>query len=148
MRPLGSTIPPAAQPKYNTHFDTWNSSSTGHQHAENHLSGSTGWQQLRSTKITSQFRGGNIEGRRLLVKVGTTSEYRDQKANLAVLEQVDDRTETSMENILVSEGHPHHEQNMSLGGIISGIHDDDKPSDPKAIVSHQGATTFRSIILH
>ncbi|OOQ88837.1 hypothetical protein PEBR_11668 [Penicillium brasilianum] len=38
-------------------FDPWNSSSTGHQHAENPYSGTTSWHDTRSAKLKQQFRG-------------------------------------------------------------------------------------------
>ncbi|KAL6245238.1 hypothetical protein RBB50_008013 [Rhinocladiella similis] len=37
-------------------FDPFNSSSTGHQRAENRLSGSTSWRESRSYKLSHQFR--------------------------------------------------------------------------------------------
>jgi hypothetical protein len=39
-------------------FDPWNSSSTGHQRAENILNGSTAWRESRNAKLSEQFRGG------------------------------------------------------------------------------------------
>ena len=47
----------AAVPRSNF-FDTWNSSSTGHQRAENRLSGSSLWRDSRNIKLGEQFRGG------------------------------------------------------------------------------------------
>lgn len=41
-----------------TFFDPWNSSSTGHQKAENRLSGSTSWRESRNLKLREQYRGG------------------------------------------------------------------------------------------
>jgi hypothetical protein len=38
-------------------FDPWNSSSTGHQSAENPYSGTTSWRDTRSAKLKQQFRG-------------------------------------------------------------------------------------------
>ncbi|KAJ5605942.1 hypothetical protein N7510_008723, partial [Penicillium lagena] len=40
-------------------FDAWNSTSTGHQRAENPYSGTTAWRETRSRKLSSQFRSGN-----------------------------------------------------------------------------------------
>jgi hypothetical protein len=39
-------------------FDPWNSSSTGHQRAENRLAGSTSWRLSRNLKLGDQFRTG------------------------------------------------------------------------------------------
>lgn len=54
----------APQPTRNI-FDPFNSSSTGHQRAENRLSGSTSWRDSRMNKLTHQFgdrsgHGGDI----------------------------------------------------------------------------------------
>ncbi|KAL9053339.1 MAG: hypothetical protein Q9162_004839 [Coniocarpon cinnabarinum] len=56
-------------------FDPWNSSSTGHQRAENRLAGSTSWRESRTRKLRSQFNdstGGG--GSRLADTVGAGSE--------------------------------------------------------------------------
>ncbi|KAI4196125.1 MAG: hypothetical protein LQ350_006761 [Teloschistes chrysophthalmus] len=66
--------PPAAQPR-RTIFDPWNSSSTGHQRAENRLSGSTSWRASRTMKLASQFKAGASGGRRLYDSVGAGSEH-------------------------------------------------------------------------
>lgn len=55
-------------------FDPWNSSSTGHQRAENRLSGSTSWRQSRSLKLTEQYKGGPGGGKRVADTVGTGSD--------------------------------------------------------------------------
>ena len=56
-------------------FDPWNSSSTGHQRAENRLSGSTSWRDSRTRKLKEQFkdRTGN-GGKRVADSVGAGSE--------------------------------------------------------------------------
>lgn len=68
-----SATPKAAQPT-RTFFDSWNSSSTGHQRAENRLSGSTSWRESRTQKLASQLsdqtRGG---GQRVADTVGAGS---------------------------------------------------------------------------
>lgn len=43
-------------------FDPWNSASTGHQTAQNVLSGSTSWRHSRSYKLSHQFRDQSGEG--------------------------------------------------------------------------------------
>ncbi|KAI9668402.1 MAG: hypothetical protein M1831_001156 [Alyxoria varia] len=56
-------------------FDPWNSSSTGHQRAENRLSSSTAWRDSRTLKLSAQFadrqHGG---GKRVADTVGAGSE--------------------------------------------------------------------------
>jgi hypothetical protein len=56
-------------------FDAWNSSSTGHQRADNNLSGSTSWRESRSQKLALQFSdatGGG--GKRVADTVGAGAE--------------------------------------------------------------------------
>ena len=48
-------LPKAPQPT-KIFFDPFNSSATGHQRAENRLSGSTSWRDSRSYKLSHQFR--------------------------------------------------------------------------------------------
>ncbi|KAF2001432.1 hypothetical protein P154DRAFT_433191 [Amniculicola lignicola CBS 123094] len=57
-------------------FDPWNSSSTGHQRAENNrLSGSTSWRQSQNLKLSAQYRGGlGGGGKRVADTVGAGSE--------------------------------------------------------------------------
>lgn len=62
----------AAKPTRNL-FDPWNSSSTGHQRAENRLSGSTSWRDSRSLKLGEQFKGGQRGGKRVADTVGVGS---------------------------------------------------------------------------
>lgn len=68
-------IPPpvSAKPK-RRFFDPWNSSSTGHQRADNSLAGSTSWRESRSLKLSNQFGGGASGGARLADTVGAGSE--------------------------------------------------------------------------
>lgn len=54
------TIPPPPQPT-RVFFDPFNSSSTGHQRAENRLSGSTSWRDSRRHKLSHQL--GDPSGR-------------------------------------------------------------------------------------
>ncbi|KAJ9621508.1 hypothetical protein H2203_006994 [Taxawa tesnikishii (nom. ined.)] len=70
---VNNTHPLAGQPT-RAHFDPWNSSSTGHQRADNRLSGSTSWRQSRSLKLSSQFGGGLSGGKRVADTVGAGSE--------------------------------------------------------------------------
>lgn len=55
-------------------FDPWNSSSTGHQRADNRLAGSTSWRDSRALKLGVQFRGGLSGGVRVADTVGEGSE--------------------------------------------------------------------------
>ena len=63
----------SAKPTRNI-FDAWNSSSSGHQRAENRLSGSTSWRQSRTLKLGEQFSSGYGGGKRLYDTVGAGSE--------------------------------------------------------------------------
>ena len=59
-------------------FDPWNSSSTGHQRADNNLSGSTSWRVSRTKKLHAQLAagfssGGGKEGEGLYDTVGAGS---------------------------------------------------------------------------
>lgn len=67
-------------------FDPWNSASTGHQTAQNILSGSTSWRQSRSYKLSHQLRDESGEGGRYhradLVGAGSETFGKDgRKAN-------------------------------------------------------------------
>ncbi|KAJ4336097.1 hypothetical protein N0V87_005677 [Didymella glomerata] len=67
--------PTSAAPARRTFFDPWNSSSTGHQRAENRLSGSTSWRASRSLKLGEQYKGGlSGGGKRVADTVGAGSE--------------------------------------------------------------------------
>lgn len=67
------TSPAAAARARRTFFDPWNSSSTGHQRAENRLGGSTSWRVLRNLKLGEQFKGGIDGGKRVADTVGAGS---------------------------------------------------------------------------
>ncbi|KAH0282109.1 hypothetical protein KCU62_g9935, partial [Aureobasidium sp. EXF-3399] len=66
--------PPVSAKPYRRFFDLWNSSSTGHQRADNSLVGSTSWRESRSLKLSNQFGGGASGGARLADTVGASSE--------------------------------------------------------------------------
>jgi hypothetical protein len=56
-------------------FDPWNACTTGHQRAENRLSGSTSWRESRERKLKSQFSDTTgAGGKRLFDTVGANSE--------------------------------------------------------------------------
>lgn len=65
--------PTAAAPASRTFFDPWNSSSTGHQRAQNVLSGSTSWRASRNLKLGEQYRAGLGGGKRTADTVGAGS---------------------------------------------------------------------------
>ena len=73
-------LPPVPQPT-RTFFDPFNSSSTGHQRAENRLSGSTSWRDSRSYKLSHQIRdltgGGGGDHLSDLVGAGSADFGRD-----------------------------------------------------------------------
>ena len=54
-------------------FDPFNSSATGHQRADNRLSGSTSWRDSRSLKLRQQFSAGTSGGKRVSDTVGAGS---------------------------------------------------------------------------
>ncbi|CAG5185806.1 uncharacterized protein ALTATR162_LOCUS11408 [Alternaria atra] len=68
------TSPAAATAPPRRFYDPWNSSRTGHQRAENRLSGSTSWRVSRSLKLGEQFKGGRDGGKRVADTVGAGSE--------------------------------------------------------------------------
>ena len=72
--PPRQTSPSVAVGAPRTFFDPWNSSSTGHQRAENRLSGSTSWRSSRNLKLGEQYKGGLSGGRRVADTVGAGSE--------------------------------------------------------------------------
>ena len=75
MPPHQSPLPKPPQPT-KILFDPFNSSSTGHQRAENRLSGSTSWKESRSYKLSQQYRDASGRGgqKHLLDLVGAVSE--------------------------------------------------------------------------
>ncbi|KXS96098.1 hypothetical protein AC578_7779 [Pseudocercospora eumusae] len=64
--------PTAAKPT-KTIFDPFNSSATGHQRADNTLSGSTSWRDSRHKKLREQFLAGAGGGKRVNDTVGAGS---------------------------------------------------------------------------
>ncbi|KAF2088622.1 hypothetical protein K490DRAFT_39136 [Saccharata proteae CBS 121410] len=72
-KPSTTTVTAAAQPTRRP-FDPWNSASTGHQRAENRLSGSMSWRSSRSLKLNAQWAGGAEGGKRVADTVGAGSE--------------------------------------------------------------------------
>ncbi|KAH9900163.1 hypothetical protein F4778DRAFT_159744 [Xylariomycetidae sp. FL2044] len=99
-----AAISAAAEPRYGRTFDPWNSSSTGHQRAENRLGGSTGWRQSRNTKLHSQFRGGAGGGPRVSDTVGAGSKDWDSKAQALIPPELRSRARTSVADMLARPG--------------------------------------------
>jgi len=95
------TVPPAAQPKFGNYFDAWNSSSTGHQRAENRLGGSTGWRQSRSMKLSHQFKSGETGGKRISDTIGAGSKDWDEKAKAMIPQAVRERARYNVHDMLV-----------------------------------------------
>jgi hypothetical protein len=100
MAPPKATVPAAAQPKFGAHFDAWNSASTGHQVAQNKLSGSTGWRQSRTMKLSHQFKSGGTGGKRISDQVGAGSENWDNKAKALIPKAVRERAKVSVADML------------------------------------------------
>jgi hypothetical protein len=69
---MPSNAPRPAKPSREI-FDAFNSSATGHQRAENRLSGSTPWRDSRNQKLRNQFTGGSGGGTRISDTVGAGS---------------------------------------------------------------------------
>lgn len=69
---MPTDAPKSAKPSKSI-FDPFNSSATGHQRAENRLSGSTSWRDSRSLKLREQFSAGTGGGKRVSDTVGAGS---------------------------------------------------------------------------
>ncbi|RYP11907.1 hypothetical protein DL765_007550 [Monosporascus sp. GIB2] len=94
----------AAEPMYGQSFDPWNTSSTGHQRAENRLGASKGWRDSRNTKLMSQFRGGAGGGRRVSDKVGAGSRDWDPKVKALIPPEMRARARNSVADMLAKPG--------------------------------------------
>ncbi|CAJ2502853.1 Uu.00g102470.m01.CDS01 [Anthostomella pinea] len=97
-------IPKAAEPKYGQTFDPWNSSSSGHQRAENRLGDSTGWRDSRNKKLMSQFKGGASGGQRVSDTVGAGSKYWDPNAKALIPPELRSRAQSSVMDMLANPG--------------------------------------------
>lgn len=69
---MPTNAPAAAKPTRHI-FDAFNSSATGHQRADNRLSGSTSWRDSRKLKLNEQFTSGAGGGKRVNDTVGAGS---------------------------------------------------------------------------
>ncbi|KAK3060677.1 hypothetical protein LTS18_007998 [Coniosporium uncinatum] len=72
-KPTPPTNPNGIAQPSRTLFDPWNSSGTGHQRADNRLSGSTSWRDSRNFKLSNQYRAGHGGGSRHADLVGAGS---------------------------------------------------------------------------
>ncbi|KAI1270291.1 BRCA1 C terminus domain-containing protein [Xylariaceae sp. FL1019] len=102
--PSKQPIPKAAEPRFGQSFDPWNSSSTGHQRAENRLGASTGWRDSRNKKLMSQFTGGAGGGKRVSDTVGAGSEDWDAQAKALVTPENRSRAQKSVYDMLSRPG--------------------------------------------
>ncbi|KAI0965513.1 BRCA1 C terminus domain-containing protein [Xylaria arbuscula] len=89
---------------YGQSFDPWNSSSTGHQRAENRLGVSTGWRDSRNQKLMSQFTGGAGGGKRVSDSVGEGSQNWDPKAKVLITPEMRSRARSSVLDMLANPG--------------------------------------------
>ncbi|KAL3424634.1 brca1 c terminus domain containing protein [Phlyctema vagabunda] len=101
MPPSRPPAPLAAQPIHGAHFDAWNSSSTGHQRAENRLGGSIGWRQSRNMKLSHQFKAGPGGGQRIADTIGAGSDDWDEKAKAIIPKAVRARAKLSVADMLM-----------------------------------------------
>lgn len=109
VSPRKSPPPPptkaAVEPQFGRPFDPWNSSSTGHQRAENRLGASTGWRASRNAKLQAQFRGGAGGGpARVADTVGAGSPDWDPKLQAVVPPELRARARTSVADMLTRRG--------------------------------------------
>lgn len=70
---MPTTGPPRLAKPTKEIFDPFNSSATGHQRADDRLSGSTSWRDSRTLKLRNQFKGGVEGGKRVSDTVGAGS---------------------------------------------------------------------------
>ncbi|KAK8048781.1 hypothetical protein PG994_010511 [Apiospora phragmitis] len=91
----------AAQPQFGAVFDPWNSSSSGHQHAENRLGASTGWRDSVNAKLHSQFRG---DARRMSDAVSAGARDWDPKLQAVVPPELRARARCSVADMLAKPG--------------------------------------------
>ncbi|KAL7623002.1 hypothetical protein AAE478_006681 [Parahypoxylon ruwenzoriense] len=142
-----SEIPRAAEPRYSQSFDSWNSSATGHQRAENHLGRSTGWRQSRNLKLTSQFKGGPGGGQRVSDTVGEGSEDWDPKMKALVAPELRARAKSSVMDMLVKPGTMKTSMSSTSASLGAQSSEDKSRNDPtvdeKFIARHRAEDEMR-----
>ncbi|KAK7952237.1 uncharacterized protein PG986_007965 [Apiospora aurea] len=89
------------QPQFGAAFDPWNSSSSGHQRAENRLGASTGWRDSRNAKLHTQFRG---DAQRVSDAVGAGARDWDPKLQAVVPPELRARARCSVADMLAKPG--------------------------------------------
>ncbi|KAI1439167.1 BRCA1 C terminus domain-containing protein [Xylaria sp. CBS 124048] len=101
-----SSKPPVTKPApvHRQSFDPWNSSSTGHQRAENRLGASTGWRDSRDRKLMIQFASGPGGGKRVPDAVGEGSQDWDPQARALIPAAARQRAQCSVLDMLVKPG--------------------------------------------
>ncbi|KAI3326011.1 BRCA1 C terminus domain-containing protein [Xylariaceae sp. AK1471] len=112
-------VPKAAEPMYGQSFDPWNSSSTGHQRAENRLGASTGWRDSRNQKLMSQFTGGAGGGKRVSDTVGAGSRSWDPRAKALITPEARSRARSSVLDMLANPGTMKSSSSMSSSTVTS-----------------------------
>ncbi|KAK7922959.1 BRCA1 C Terminus domain-containing protein [Apiospora marii] len=122
----------AAQPQFGTSFDPWNSSSSGHQRAENRLGASTGWRDSRNAKLHSQFRG---DAKRVSDAVGAGARHWDPKLQAVVPPELRARARCSVADMLAKPG----TMQRSLSSLSSPA-STSLPPTPSSIIGVDTAT--------
>lgn len=92
----------AAKPRFGDNFDPWNSSSSGHQRADN--TPGTGWRDSRTSKLNSQFNAGGTGGERLSDTYGNGSEDWDESHQARIPKSVRERAGRSVLDMLGKPG--------------------------------------------
>ena len=64
------------------------------------MSGSTGWRESRTVKLSHQFRSGNDGGRIILDQIGAGSEHWDEKAKVSIPKGVRERARCNVVDML------------------------------------------------
>jgi hypothetical protein len=122
MPPPKSSIPAAATPVHSAHFDAWNSSSTGHQRAENRLSTSTGWRQSRAFKLSHQLKSGLSGGPRVSDQVGAGSDRWDENLKGLIPPEVRARAQLSVAHMLRSQRSKEHKNSYQVNDPTKVTH--------------------------
>lgn len=91
----------AAEPRFGAVFDAWNSSSSGHQRAENRLGASTGWRDSRNVKLHSQFCG---DAKRVSDAVGAGASDLDPRLKAVMPPELRARARSSVADMLAKPG--------------------------------------------
>jgi len=94
----------AAEPVLSRNFDPWNSSSSGHQRAENRLGSSTGWRESRNSKLMAQYGSRGTGGQRISDSVGAGSQDYDGDLQQLVRPEARFRARNSVLTMLAKPG--------------------------------------------